>query len=161
MSSSVSPVRSRTPCMSPLTLRHKLRPPRSVFFPPNKTEVLSRPCLRISPASAVLLLRSEHASGIFLPRFILHHSHPHPFCSQFVHKNQDSRKLCLQFASVLAVYGNAKQKREIMENNFSTQALSYSRNSLKAPLLTLWLPDSDLSVPHEPLLNSEPLSAPR
>ena len=30
--------------MSPLTLRHKLRPPRSVFFPPAKTRLRGRPC---------------------------------------------------------------------------------------------------------------------
>ena len=144
MSSSVSPVRSRPPFMSPLTLRHKL--PSHVFashhlrgtaylsgraqlfrahaltlrvaasaplcfFPPDKTEVLSRPCLRISPASAVCGCRSEHAFGIFLPRFIRHQSHPHLFCSQFVHKKQDSRKPCPQFASALAARGNAKQKK--------------------------------------------------
>jgi len=146
--------------MSQLTLRHKLRPSTLFTSRPQNRGNLS-PMPRRASASAVYLLRSEHASGIFLPRFIPYHSHPHPFCSQFVHKNQDSRKLCLQFAPTLAVREHTKQKREIMENNFSTQALSYSRNSLKAPLLTQSLRDSDLSAPREPLLNSEQLSAPR
>ena len=39
--------------------------------------------------------RSEHAFGIFLPRFIHHQLRLYLFCSQFVHKNQDSHKPCI------------------------------------------------------------------
>ena len=95
-----------------LTLRVAASAPLC-FLPARKDQHPKSPMPRRASASAVCGCRSEHASGIFLPRFITHQSHPHLFCSQFVHKKQDSRKPCPQFASVLAARGNVKQKKSV------------------------------------------------
>jgi len=95
-----------------LTLRVAASAPLC-FLPTRKNRGNLSPMPRRASASAVYLLRSEHAFGIFLPRFIRHQSHPHLFCSQFVHKKQDSRKPCPQFASALAARGNAKYSQKI------------------------------------------------
>ena len=73
----------------------KLRPSPALLHPARKNQDDKTPMPRRASASAVLWLRSEHAFGIFLPRFIHHQLRLHLFCSQFVHKNQDSHKPCI------------------------------------------------------------------
>ena len=141
--------------------RHQFRPPRSVFFPPAKTEATCRPCLaELRHRLSISFGRNMPSASSSLASSGISHTRTH-FVHNLYTKNRTAENRAPNLHPRWQHAGTQNKKREIMENNISTQALSYSRNSLKAPLLTQSLPDSDLSVPREPLLNSESLSAPR
>ena len=75
--------------------QRQLHPPSLCLYNPANTDIPSRPCLAELRHRLFFWLRSEHAFGIFLPRFIQHQLRLCLFCSQFVHKNQDSYKPCI------------------------------------------------------------------
>ena len=154
--------------MSPLTLRHKLRPPRSVFFPPDK------PRFSVAHASASLRHRlsvgisRNMPSGTPLMLRSLRHLPPLPHdCPAGIaaaisraarREHKTKKRIHGEKALHRQSFGLAQGLRFI--EPLSIQASSHSRSSEAYPLLSRYYSYSSQAVSRVPHSAKRPLSVP-